>query len=233
MPRRSIHSAEVKNGSRSSGRLRLLDEPGHATVRVHAQKPEAGGVLLQHGNGRDRHVGAMTAMRFDQVAEVHPVKLVAGEDEHFVGVLALDVGDVLPHRVGRALIPVHALVRLLRREHFDEALAEHVELVRVRDVPVQADRKELREDVNVVQAAVDAVRDRDVDEPVLAGHGHGRLRARSREWVEPRAAAATQNESKDGRMAESLGETRTSRRRRGAAGRVDANTALKTTEAGR
>ena len=87
-------------------------------------------------------------MRLDQLPEVHAVELVAGEDQHLVRTLALDVGDVLADGVGGALVPVGALVGLLGGEHLDEPAAEHVELVGVGDVPVQADRQELRQDVD-------------------------------------------------------------------------------------
>src|SRR5262249_2519098 len=122
------------------------------------------------------------------------IKLIAGENQYFVWVLALDVRNVLPHRVGRALIPVSRLVSLLGREHLDEAVAEHVELVRVRDVPVQADAEELRQNVNAVQPTIDAVRDRDIDEAILARDRHGRLRPGLREREETGTSPATQDD---------------------------------------
>ena len=187
------------------GRLRLLHEPGDAALRVHAQQPEPGGVPLGHRDGGDGHVGPEAAVRLDELAEVHAVQLVAGQDEHLVRVLALDVRQVLAHRVGRALVPVGALVRLLRGQHLDEPLAEHVELVRVGDVPVQADAEELREHVDVVHLAVDAVGDGQVDEPVLAGDGDRRLGPRLGEREQPGAATASQNECENGAHGVGLG----------------------------
>src|SRR5262249_13544124 len=90
----------------------------------------------------------------------------------------------------------------------DEPAAEHVELVRVGDVPVQADGEELGEHVDVVEPAVDAVGDWDVDEPVLAGDGDGRLGAGSGERVEAGAAAAAQDEREDGSHGERTSKTR-------------------------
>ena len=60
---------------------------------------------------------------------------------------------------------------------------------------MQADRVELREHVDAVQPAVDAVRERNVDQPILAGQRHGRLRAILGQRIEPRAAAAAENNS--------------------------------------
>ena len=91
------------------------------------------------------------------------------------------VAQVLAHGVGGALVPVVPVVglvdRLLGGQDLDEAAAEVVEAVRAADVAVQAHRLELREHVDLVDAAVDAVRERNVDQPILAGQRHGRLRA--------------------------------------------------------
>ena len=57
-------------------------------------------------------------------AEVHPVELIAGEDEHVVVLGLIDVAQVLPHGVGGALVPVLGVERLLRGQNLDEAGAE-------------------------------------------------------------------------------------------------------------
>ena len=62
---------------------------------------------------------------------------------------------------------------------------------------MQADRVELRQHVDPVQAAVDAVRERDVDQPILARQGDGRLGAILGQRIQPRAATAAENESDD------------------------------------
>ena len=179
-------------------RLRLLDEPGHPAGVGHAQQAEPGRVLLLHRDGGDGHVRLLLDVRLVQVAEVHPVELVAGQDEDVLGVLALDVGNVLADRVGRALVPVGGLVRLLGGEHLDEPAVEHVELVRVADVPVEAGREELGEDVDAGEPAVEAVADRDVDEPVFTGDRDGRLGPLAGEREQPTAPAAAEDEGEDG-----------------------------------
>jgi hypothetical protein len=60
-------------------------------------------------------------------------------------------------------------------------------------MPVQAGRKELRKHVDLVEIAVDAVTDGNIDESVFAGHGYGRLGALGGEREEPRAAASAEN----------------------------------------
>jgi hypothetical protein len=81
----------------------------------------------------------------DQLAKVHAIQLVAGENEHFRVIVFVEVPHVATDGVGRALIPapqrmavrrgddvVHRL-GLLRRENFDEAAVEHVEAIRIRE----------------------------------------------------------------------------------------------------
>ena len=50
-------------------------------------------------------------------------------------------------------------------------------------------------DADLLDACVDAARERKVDQPVLAADRHGRLGAHLGQWVEARALAATQNQT--------------------------------------
>ena len=111
-----------------------------------------------------------------------------------VGVVAGEVPRRLSHRVGRALEPVRAVGRLLGGEHLDEAVREHVQAVGLRDVAVERRGVELRQHEDPLEAGVQAVADRDVDEPVLAAERHRRLRAHVGERKEPRAASAAQDQ---------------------------------------
>src|SRR5262245_25665570 len=89
--------------------------------------------------------------------------------------------QVLANGVGGALIPMALLVgfvhRLLSGQELDEAAAKMVEAVGAADMPVETHRFKLRKYVDLVDLAVDAVRDGDVDESILAGERHGWLRA--------------------------------------------------------
>ena len=79
--------------------------------------------------------------------------------------------------------------RLLGGQNLDEAAAKRVEPVRLADVPVQADGVELRQHIDPVQAAVDAVRHRDIDQAVLARQRHGRLGPVQSQRQQARAAS--------------------------------------------
>ena len=177
--------------------LRLLDEAERPAVGVHADQAEPFDLLAADGQHGDGDVGLGGAVALGELAVVHAVELVAGEDEHLVVVALGDVAEVLADGVGGALVPVGGLVGLLGGEDLDEAAVEHVELVGVADVLVQADGQELREDVDAVEVAVDAVGDRDVDQAVLAGDGHGGLGAVFGERVEAGAAAAAEDQAED------------------------------------
>src|SRR5262249_10571020 len=129
--------------------------------------------------------------------EVHAIELIAGENQDVRAVVFHDVANLLANRVGGALVPVGSLVGLLRRQHLDEAAAEGIELVGVGDVPMQADAEELRQDINALHTAVDAVADGDVDQPVLAGDRNGGLAAQLRQRVQACASSSSEDETEN------------------------------------
>ncbi len=96
--------------------------------------------------------------------------------------------------IGRPLEPVRAAGRLLGGKDVDETAGEFVEAVGLHDVAVEARRQKLGEDKDALDARVDAVRDRDVDDPVLPRETDGRLGPAEREGVEPRPAAPAQDD---------------------------------------
>ena len=147
--------------------------------------------------GGDRHLGLGLEVRPDHLLEVHPVELVAREDQDQVIDGLAEVGDVAAHRVGGPLVPALVLHRLLRGQDLDEAAAEGVELVRIGDVPVQAHRVELRQDEDPVQLRVDAVGDRDVDQAVFARDGHRGLAPRLRQRKEAGPPPSPQDQTDD------------------------------------
>ena len=143
---------------------------------------------------RDGDVGLALDVRVDQLAEVHPVEVVAGQDQVVLRLVRREVARRLAHRVGRALEPVGVVGRLLGGEHLDEAVGEEIEPVGLRDVAVERRRVELRQHEDLLQPGVQAVADRDVDQPVLAADRHRRLRPHVGERVEPRPASAAENQ---------------------------------------
>ena len=177
-------------------RLRLLAEGQHPRVRVDLEHPVAGRVGERHLERADREPRAARDVDVEHPGIVHLVDVVARQHDRPARVLALDRVQVLPHGVGRAEVPVLAHA-LLRRVDLDE-LSE----LAVDDVPahphvaVEALRLVLGRDEDLAQAGVDAVREREVDDPIGTAERDGRLGALARERVEP-LAGATREQDRD------------------------------------
>ena len=129
---------------------------------------------------RDRHVGPVAAMRGHERLVVHLVDVVAGEDDDRVGrgVVLEDV-HVAQDRVGRAAVPLgDAAAGDVRLEELDAAVvAVQVPRPPEPDVVVERARVVLGQHDDVVDVRVDAVRQREVDDPVLATERDRRLGA--------------------------------------------------------
>jgi hypothetical protein len=155
---------------------RLLLERRDLPVAIQAKNAHAGRVFDRHrlrGNG---DVGAAIDVRVDQIEIVHPVEMIAGEDEVVVRVVSLEMARSLTDGVGGALIPVRIVRRLFGRQDFDEPAAEEVHAVRLRDVSIQRRRVELCEHEDAPDVGMEAIADRDVDQTVLAADRDRRFR---------------------------------------------------------
>src|SRR5438552_118830 len=109
-----------------------------------------------------------------------------------MALLALDAACLDP--LGRR---VQGLELRLRLRFLHEATTEGIKLVRVGDVTVEADAQELGQDIDAVEPAVDAVADRDINETILASHGHCWLAAQLGQWVQPAAPAAAEDQAQN------------------------------------
>ena len=100
--------------------------------------------------------------------------------------------DVAQDRVGRAAVPLgDPAARDVRLEQLDAAaVAVEVPRPAQADVVVERARVVLGQDDDVVDVRVDAVRQREVDDPVLAAERHGRLGPLLRQDREALALAA-------------------------------------------
>src|SRR6187549_3800015 len=106
-------------------------------------------------------------MLLEHFSEIHPIELIATEDDVILVGDGEEVGEVLPDGVGGALIPALIRGRLLRREQLDEAPGKLVKLVSGLNVPVEGDAVVLREHVNATEAGVEAIGNWDVHEPIF------------------------------------------------------------------
>src|SRR5205823_8547337 len=93
-------------------------------------------------------VGAGTNVLMKQRPKIHPVKLIATQDEVIVERPLEKVPHVLADGVSGTLIPLRAFGSLLGRENVHETAREIVELIARLDVPMQRHAVELRQDKN-------------------------------------------------------------------------------------
>jgi hypothetical protein len=62
---------------------------------------------------------------------------------------------------------------------------------------MQADRHELSQHVDLVNPVVDAIRNRDIDQPIHSPQWNSRLRPNGSQWKQAGSATATQNHRDD------------------------------------
>jgi hypothetical protein len=140
-------------------------------------------------------LGAPVHVFSDDLAEIHPVELVAAQDEHPPGVVALQVGEGLAHRIGGPLVPVHlVLERLAGGQDVHEPGLEVAEGIGGADVAVEAGRVELGEDEDAVQSRVEGIADGDVDQAELAAQRHGRFAAVLGQGVQTRTTSPAEDQ---------------------------------------
>ena len=108
-------------------------------------------------------------------AKIHPIKLVAAQNQIKLEGSLEEVTHVLPDGVGGALVPLRTFGRLLGRQNIDEAPRKIVEFVARLNVAMQRHGVELREQIDRAQAGVQAIADRDIDQSIFSAEGHGRF----------------------------------------------------------
>ena len=177
--------------------LGLLQEAGHAVLAIDPHHAELASPAPRHRQAGDRQIGAVGPVLVDHPGVIHLVDVVAGQDQRIPRRGLLDRVDVLVDRVGRPLVP-HLGDPLLRRDHLDvlaQLAAE--ELPALVDVPVQARRLVLRQHQHLAQVGVDAVRQREVDDPVQPAERDRRLGPVPGQWLQPRPPAPGQDDRQD------------------------------------
>src|SRR5579864_990092 len=131
-------------------------------------------------------------MLLHHLAVIHLVDMIAGKNEHMLGLLGADGINILVNRVGRALIPLVAHP-LHRRQHFHElAYLAAQDIPAFADVPVEGESLVLGKNVDAAQVGVQAIGKGDVDDAVDAAEGDRGLGAITSERIESLAGAACQ-----------------------------------------
>ena len=196
-----VEDVDTHRGEREIGRardrarlLRLLLEPGDPLGFVDRDDAEAAGVGDRHLDGRERDRGLALLVEPQHARVVHLVDVIAREHDQVPRVLAHDRIQVLVDRVRGPLVPVLA-DPLLRRQDLDE-LAELLgdDAPAHADVAVERQRLVLRRDEDAPQPGVDAVAQREVDDPVRPAEVHRRLGPFLGQRIEPLPGAAGEDD---------------------------------------
>src|SRR5262245_22062747 len=111
-------------------------------------------------------------MTFEQCLKVHSVKLIASENQLVVIIAAGEAVQMLTNGIGGSLKPVWISYRLLRRQHLDKALEKRVESVAVSNMLIERRGVELCHHEDLLKARVEAIADRNIDQPVLPSQRH-------------------------------------------------------------
>jgi len=82
---------------------------------------------------------------------------------------------------------------LLSGQNLDESAAEAVEHIRASNMAMQADGIELCEHVHSIQTAIDAIRERDIDQPIFSRQRDGRLGTIFRQRIQACSTTAAEN----------------------------------------
>ena len=166
------HGREVRIGL-----IGLLGELGDAAVLgVGGQDAKAAGLLPRYGHNAHREVGVVLNVRLEHLAVVHAIQVIARKNQDVLGVVGLDVVEVLRNGVGRARIPGAAGLRLVRRQDRHAAVAA-VQIPRLAgtNIGMQQVGAILRQNAHRVDARVGAVGERKVDNAELATKANRRL----------------------------------------------------------
>ena len=135
-------------------------------------------------------------MEFDYTPQIHLVELVAGKNDDVLHIgIRQEMLDALPNRIGGSLKPVRIVRSLFGGKDIDESAAEHVELVSLNDVLIERCRVELSKDKNFIDLRVQAVADRNIDEPVLPAQRDRRFASELGERIQALALSAAQDHS--------------------------------------
>ena len=162
--------------------VKLID----SAVLVRIQNAEPAGLHERHLDHRDCTGRLMLLVERNHLGVVHLIDMVARKHQHILRVIALDKRDVLVDGVGRPLIPIPALAALVRRQHMDTGI-DPVQIPRLprTDVFVQLERLILRQHPHRLNAGIDAVGQRKIDDAVLPPVGHRRLGDALRQRIQP------------------------------------------------
>ena len=169
------HQGEIRVVGQSRRVLGLFQKILHFPGLVYLEDAEGAALRPGHHDRGHGEIRPPAQVIVQHRPVIHLVDVVAGQDQHLLRALGLQEVEVLEDGVGGAPVPA-AHHDLLGRHAVDE-----FPQVRVHDVPglpevlVQRKAAVLGEDVDAANPGIDAVGQGEVDDPVQAPEGDGRL----------------------------------------------------------
>ena len=178
--------------------LGLLAELADLACGIGTHQAEPFGLGAVHRQGPHCELGAGVDVVLHELAVVHAVELITGEDQVVIHIPFLEQPLVLAHRIGGAFEPAGAVGSLLGGEHLHEPLAETGgEVVGHREMTIEGGAVELRQHIDLVDLGVDAVADGNINQSVLAGKRHGRLGTHLGEWIQAGASTPSKDDGQN------------------------------------
>ena len=125
--------------------------------------------------------------------------MVAGEDDHIIGIKTVHEVDVLVDGVGGTLVPAGLLVEtLVGGQHLSAALRlVQTPGLTIADIFIQLQRLVLGQNTDGVDTGVDTVGQREVDDAVLAAEGNGGLGGFLRQYLKTASLTTGQKHCDD------------------------------------
>jgi hypothetical protein len=118
--------------------------------------------------------------------------LIAAKNQNVLAVLIIEVDKVLANRISRSFKPSPiGIHRLLCSEQLDKTTRKVIKTVRLTNVLMQRNTQKLRDDINFIDIAVQAVADWNVDESVLGRQRNSRFRPDFRQRVKTGPSTTT------------------------------------------
>ncbi len=134
-------------------------------------------------------------MRFQHLGVIHVIELVAAEDQNVFAILFVEVSQILADGVGGTFVPFGPTLHgLLSSQKLDKSAAEVIEPIRLANVLVKRNAEELGHHVDLIDTAVQAVADRNIDQSIFAGQRNGRFRSDFCERIKAGSSTTTENQ---------------------------------------
>src|SRR5207253_9655987 len=92
--------------------LRLLDKPGDAPVFPARHDSEVRRLIAFDRLGRERDFCTRANVLMQERSKIHPVELVAAENQIKLKRMLAEAAHTLPHTIGGSLLPLRPLSRL-------------------------------------------------------------------------------------------------------------------------